>query len=289
MNLYWSVYRNLEKELVELSNQIHFDDHQLTVYSVKIAELLIRCSVEIESIAKDLFLDNGGEKTDEGDLYFDTHCINFLENKWLLSKKQVIISAQNFYFKEEENKVLTPLKKANKRGTSGSDWKKAYQAVKHNRTYSLSQGNLKNLIRALAALYLLNIYYKSDGFDLQDDHAALAFDERLGSEIFSIKLHVNTIFSLNNKYDKKEDFDECVYLSKITDKTLKKMRETSKKAQKKGEDAMAKYSKGIIKEIEAAEKDKKISIFFLEALKAERSVFEKLQFEAIINKNQVFS
>ena len=60
MNLYWLVYKNLEKELLVLSNQIHFDDHQLTVYSVKISDLLIRCSVEIESLAKDLFLANGG-------------------------------------------------------------------------------------------------------------------------------------------------------------------------------------------------------------------------------------
>jgi len=46
-NLYWSVYKNLEKEVLELSNQIHIDDEQLNVYSIKISELLIRCSVEI--------------------------------------------------------------------------------------------------------------------------------------------------------------------------------------------------------------------------------------------------
>ncbi len=44
-NLYWPIYKNLEKEVVELSNWVHFDDKQLFVYSVKISELLIRCSV----------------------------------------------------------------------------------------------------------------------------------------------------------------------------------------------------------------------------------------------------
>ena len=53
-NLYWPIYKKIEKEIVELSNHIHFDDNQLSVYSVKIVELLIRCVVEIEAISKDL-------------------------------------------------------------------------------------------------------------------------------------------------------------------------------------------------------------------------------------------
>lgn len=125
-NLYWSVYKNLEKEVLELSNQIHIDDEQLNVYSIKISELLIRCSVEIESISKDLFFNEGGIELSDRDLFFDTDCLDLLETKWLLSKKKIIISAYNFYFKNDENKVLTPLHKSNKRGSSGSDWKKAY-------------------------------------------------------------------------------------------------------------------------------------------------------------------
>lgn len=57
-NLYWPIYKKIEKEIVELSNHIHFDDNQLSVYSVKIVELLIRCVVEIEAISKDLYLES---------------------------------------------------------------------------------------------------------------------------------------------------------------------------------------------------------------------------------------
>lgn len=87
-NLYWPVYKNLEREVIQLSNQIHFDDNQLSIYSVKIVELLIRCSVEIEAISKELFLTNGGVEPQDGNLYFDTDCIAYIENKWLLSKKK---------------------------------------------------------------------------------------------------------------------------------------------------------------------------------------------------------
>ena len=54
-NLYWAIYQNLEEGLIELSNNIHIDDEQLNVYSMKIAEMLIRISVEVESIAKELY------------------------------------------------------------------------------------------------------------------------------------------------------------------------------------------------------------------------------------------
>ncbi len=90
INLYWPIYKSLEKEVIELSNQIHFDDQQLTIYSVKISELLIRCSVEIEAISKELYSKLGGSKT-SNDLFFDTDCLQLLEEKWIISKKTIIM------------------------------------------------------------------------------------------------------------------------------------------------------------------------------------------------------
>jgi len=305
MNLYWSVFRNLEKELITLSNQIHFDDKQLDVYSVKISELLIRSVVEIESIAKDLYLTNGGTIPGDSDLYFDTDCLELLENKWSLSTKQVVVSAQNFYFANEDNQILTPLNKANKRGTSGSDWKKAYQAVKHNRTFSLSKGNLKHLIRAMAALYLLNVYYKGDSFELDNDTSGLTFDERQGSEIFSIKLHVSTNISIDGTYTKNADFDECTYLLKATDETAAAVRDSFKKIEEKGNKLMsahmlesvqrklqlatgltAENTQSKIEEIIKTEKEQIGSRFLEQAARSESTSFRNLKYEAVVNKNQ---
>ncbi|MEZ0454422.1 hypothetical protein ABTW24_22715 [Sphingobacterium thalpophilum] len=222
LNLYWPIFKNIEKEILELSNQVHFDDNQLSIYSVKISELLIRCSVEIESISKDLFIKYGGQiPADEKDLYFDTDCLQLLEDKWMLSKKKVILASSNFYFQEEENKIIAPLHKANKRGTSGSDWKKAYQAVKHNRTKNLKQANLKNLIRALAALYILNIYYRDEIHSLKDGSPA-SFPISLGSDLFAIKIHNLSGYDGKYAYTKETDFDECMYFIKFTDDDIEK-------------------------------------------------------------------
>lgn len=99
-NFYWPVYKNLEHELVNISNIIHIDDDQLQVYSIKIGELLLRCAVEIESLSKELYFMNGGQQPSGRDLYYDTDCINYLESRWTLSKKKVIVSSINFYFKK---------------------------------------------------------------------------------------------------------------------------------------------------------------------------------------------
>lgn len=221
MNIFWNIYKNIERELIQISNIIHIDDNQLSIYSAKITELLIRTVVEVEAISKELYFKNGGDKTNDNQLFFDTDCIDFLENKWLLSQKKVIVSAPNFYFNNEDNRVLTPLKKANKRGSSSSKWLIAYQAVKHNRNNSLSKGNLKNLIEALAGLYVLNIYYKDSEYLLGRDHNGTNFDSSLGSSLFSVKVHTNedVEFSVDNRlYKKNINYDECIYIIEPTQK-----------------------------------------------------------------------
>lgn len=79
-NSYWPVYKNLEDETLEVAKYNQFDDDQLDVYSMKIADLLVRCAVEIESLSKELYWSNGGQKQydlngNERKLYFDTDCI----------------------------------------------------------------------------------------------------------------------------------------------------------------------------------------------------------------------
>lgn len=167
MNLYWSVYENLESEVLSLADSVMFDDAQLKVYSLKIGNLIVRCAVEIESISKELYLQEGGkipvfEKIDKKrDLYFDTDCLDLLVKKWNIDKKKLHVSSLKMDF-SPQNLVLIPLEKSNQRGKC--QWKKAYHAIKHNRATSLKQANVKNLLNALGALYILNLYYRNESF-----------------------------------------------------------------------------------------------------------------------------
>lgn len=202
-NLYWSIYRNLEKELISLTNIIHFDDEQLKCYSTKLVELLLRISIEIESISKQLYIKNNGKLFEnETDMYFDTVCLNHLNNLFNIADKAIFISNPNVFFEKEENIKLKPLKKSFKRGSSGCDWKRAYQSIKHNRSSNFKSGNLKNVIRALGALYILNIYYKDESFNLNNEFELNHFDSSLGSEFFTVKINKDTSsLTENPKYD----------------------------------------------------------------------------------------
>src|SRR5690606_30544778 len=154
-----------------------------------------------------------------------TDCLQLLEDSWLLSKKKLIVSASNFYFQNDENNILAPLLKANKRGSSSCDWKKAYQAVKHNRTLNLHKGNIKNLLRALGALFILKLYFKDEILSFEKDSKAVNFPINMGSDIFAIKLHKWFSYDGDHNYGKKEDFDECIYLTKYTEDSLQKNRQ----------------------------------------------------------------
>ena len=188
--LFWSVYKNLEQETLNFSRYIHFSSDQKNVYSMSIADIIVRCAVEIEAISKRIYESLGGEMNlvdDNGkkrDLYFDTDCLQLIEDKYFISKKEVIISATTFYF-EEGDRIISPLHKSYKRGTRGSKWKQAYQALKHDRYGSLKKwATVENLINALGALYLLNLYFKDVIYPLKE--GLESFDARVDSDVFSV-------------------------------------------------------------------------------------------------------
>lgn len=54
-NLYWPVYKNLEKEFLKLADYIHISDDQTSIYSMHIADSIVRCAVEIEALSKELY------------------------------------------------------------------------------------------------------------------------------------------------------------------------------------------------------------------------------------------
>lgn len=240
MNMFWTIYKNLEKELIELSNNIHFCDKQASVYSVHISDLLIRTSVEIEALSKELYKLAGGNMApldDEGkprDLFFDSDCIQYLDINWEITKKKVSVVSPHFYFTETENLVLRPLKDCNKRGNGR--WKKAYQAVKHNRIESLSTGNIANLIRAMAALYILNLYYRNETYCLGTPINTAPFDCRMGSDIFSVFIAHAEQYNFENYSgdDSTEDavksqLDSSILIQKYTDESFEILRNSLKK------------------------------------------------------------
>ena len=218
--LYWQVYLGLEREFLSVAEVVFVDDDQQEVYSMKIADLLIRTVIEIEAIAKELYLYNGGDTTiPDEDMYFDTVCMAHLNGMWKLDSKVVSVVSPYMLFEREENRILRPLHKAMKRGSSSADWNKAYQAVKHNRVKELKKGSIKHLLHGLAALYILNLYYKETVIEKLSEPDAKNVNRNFGSELFAVKIHQISGLSTDGHYSKKEDYDECIYITDYEDDT----------------------------------------------------------------------
>ena len=267
-NLNWNVYRSLERELLDIADTIHVDDKQLSTYSMRIANLLVRTVIEIESISKELYFREGGVQPAQGnDLYFDTDCLALLENKWTLSKKVVMISSPLLYLEDISNLRLTPLHKAFKRGHSGSAWKQAYQAVKHDRSGSLNKGSIKHFIHALGALFLLNLYYQEQKFSLYRDPKGKKFDANVGSSLFSIEIY-RSPKNLLRRDKGSEPLDQYTYLICSSDESKKKI-----------EDLL----KGVAGNEQAY---KQIASTLKKDPALLREIVKALKYEAVLNKSQ---
>lgn len=173
-NLYFPIYQQIEKEVIELAYSIHFTDNQLNVYSIKIAELILRCAVEIESISKDIYR-NFVKKEPKN----PSACFNWMEKNWHISCKEVSIVSPFFHM--NSLKVLKPFDYKDK---YPEDYYSSYCAIKHDREKNLIKANLNTLIRSLAALYILILYYSEERFQLGEDHHASKLDKSAGSQIF---------------------------------------------------------------------------------------------------------
>ena len=216
INTYWPIYKNLEKEVVDLSYNIMFSDDLLNTYSVKIADLIFRCSAELESLYKDLYRnETNNEPKDVGT------AVKYLDEHWQISQKAIFVSCPSFYFSH-----FKPLKPFGYKNKDSNDFYSAYNAIKHDRVKNITKANINILIRIMGALFILNIYYKNQKFNIKRPYDITSFDHSLGSEIFTIKVFdgANAAFALRGTEDDFISSDkllENIYLSTYQENTYK--------------------------------------------------------------------
>lgn len=225
MNFYLPTYQKIEEEVLDLSYKIFIDDKQLKTYSLAISDIIVRCSVEIESISKEIYARLGGnmEPVDSDGknrtLYFDTDCLRLINDKWHLDKKTIRIISPDFHLSKEKT-TLVPLKRSHFRGDRGSKWKSAYQSVKHDRSHFYENATVENMLNALGALYILNLYYLDQPYWL-DNPIKNMKEYNTHSKIFEPEIADATKLGASTKMGDKsisglKNLDSCIYISKLT-------------------------------------------------------------------------
>lgn len=211
-NLFKPVYNRLEQEFKELSYCIAFDKKNLSVFSIKIADMILRTVSECENIARAICQKEGIKFLDKKRqtrkvIYFYEY-IDELDkifglSKWLVSFKFENSSEDIFISKS------TPFRKdiKTKNGKKEIDdwcWYDAYNSIKHNRNKYFKKANLENLIYGLEALFLLNIIFEDKVFykEEYEDYKALYSEIEEFSDVFDIDVAVKVIeeFEQSNPY-----------------------------------------------------------------------------------------
>ena len=228
INQYWPIYRRLERSIDDLSYSIHICDDQLDVYSSEIADLIIRIGAEVEAISKAIYRKEFDPQM-PGDAHFDETAIKRFVKDWKLDQKVAILSHPNCFC---SNRVLLPFKKDTTRtGKSRKTfpWNNAYQNLRHNREEAFHFANIRYLLSGMAALYILNLYFRDDVIDLEEDYSASRQDPGQGAELFSIQFSAAAHWDGNHIRQPKEDFSQCVYFIDREPEFAQKMNEASDK------------------------------------------------------------
>ena len=237
-DIFWQNYLSLEREAIEVSRFIFITDEkvvvkngveqsescdaQLETFSPYIADLIVRCCVQIEAVSKELYFELGGPKQrGDNSIRFDEDCIKEIDKKWHTSQKRVLVVAPSFNLTKEHHKILRPLNNAHK--SKGTCWSKAYQALKHDRYSNLHMGNVKAFFQGLAALYLLNLYYRKDSWNTCYKDIGKG-DYSMGSSIFAVMPPVPKQIWYNNQPQE----TESPYVVTYTDDAYKRIEEIQK-------------------------------------------------------------
>lgn len=162
--IHWNYFLALESDLEQVSRYIEFSKKNFNTYSIELAHLLLAVSSEVDVIIKALCeLKN---PTGHRNIYDYRNTVRARIPE-LISET---CSIPRFGLE------LKPW--SNWKGTQDKhpDWWHSYNAVKHHRDQSFDQANLKNVLNAMAALAIVNLYlYKEDtpphpekGFRMKD-------------------------------------------------------------------------------------------------------------------------
>lgn len=244
-NFYKVNYMQIEKQIVELSYQISFDDENLSsnVHSLKIANLILECANQVESIAKDLYFENGGHGARDK-VYYDHDCLFKLLNDWKLQNRIVTLTLNSSSITKKEFKYYMPfshtLKKAlvvdNNGGKSKEKrpsypWNKSYQALKHDYINSIEKhATLNNLLLISSMLYLLICYQSFGKIKMTERKPELKNEESYfySSELFSLEtINFATLESVldfdNYNQHLQNKIENSVLITRYSDKSAKKI------------------------------------------------------------------
>ena len=147
--IHWNYFLSLEQEVIALSRYIEICDKNSSTYSIELLKLLFSASSEVDVIAK-IICKRFNKKSKAKNIYHYRLAITKAFPK--LSIQEVSMPLYGMELKPWSNWSQSKTPK----------WWDAYNNVKHERNNYYHEANLKNTLNAIAALYVMLLYFHID-------------------------------------------------------------------------------------------------------------------------------
>lgn len=253
-SVYWSTYKIIEQEIIDLSYSITFDDCQAGAYSNKILDLIVRICINIESLYKDICRAEFS-KTETTIGKTASKVVDYFG----LTSKMLYVRNENFCF----CKILREIMPFDYNAKDENDFYSVHCELKHDRLKNARKANIRTMLLALGAFYILNVIYDDRITPIQNNvyGTEVPFDfsyntNIFSSEVFNKSLHdiEEALFSIVLQYNGKLDSepidfqdvarqceknlnitfreqkqDECLFVTSISSNYMNKLREFEKK------------------------------------------------------------
>ena len=185
---HWNYLLALERSLDELSRYVEFHKRNFRCFSVEIARLLLACGAEVDVVCKQICQAHNTASRAETILQYRREIVSAFPG---VTGFKVLLP----------NYGLTLRPWDEWRKTDGvPHWWTAYNKTKHQRQTEYHQANLKNMLNAIAGLFVVVLYFYKDKAEngklappprllhVEPKHF-VGFSEGINSSVFLYKLH----------------------------------------------------------------------------------------------------
>ncbi|ADZ64987.1 hypothetical protein EFO40_00980 [Lactococcus cremoris] len=213
--LFFQIYQSLEKELLGMTDYIHFSENNLDVYSVKLANFILRANVESESLLKELFKRTEhykGLTQKEKNLELENNTYTEVNEVYKLEKKTIYIASEIFYFQDKYSEPFIPFKYKK----NGKDSHKIYNSIKHDKVNNLKKADLETAINMLGTLFILNSCFFPELIQKEQDDRSKIFR---GKRAYIEPLFLSMFDKIDklNKDEVENYLSSCLYFEWISD------------------------------------------------------------------------
>ncbi len=163
VNIHWKYYKTLEDDFTRTIRYVNLDEKNYYAFSIEYSKLILSVCGELDTILKLICGFKGSDRKTMKDY------------KARMFKKYEDLSEQKVSVKNTDIELI-PFE------NDPMEWWGDYNAIKHNRAENFDRANLKTVLNALSALYLLEMHVYKDYFldnetmrDLPDDDSNLFY------------------------------------------------------------------------------------------------------------------